>query len=502
MRNNNRVKNIITVVIMLCLINFNVPYIYADPIDDVRLYLKHQYKDKLPDEILNKPTIEEIIQSIDDPYTEYMSEKELEELMGYINNSTFGIGVYINSHDEGILVTGIIENSPAEKVGIRKDDLIFSADGVKLKNMSIEESSSYIKGEKDTYVKLGIKRGGKPLFVEVMRDEIKTPTVKPVVLDENIGYILITSFGENTGKEFYNAIGKMEEKNVNSYIIDLRYNGGGYMQTALEIAGMFIGDNNVIRVSNQVLDDEPLKSVNKDILIDKPVVFLVNSSSASSSEILSAAVKDYDKAYFIGETTYGKGVAQRLVKIDDGGILKYTFQEFFSPRGSKINKVGITPHLNSSYVNPLVLAEIILETDVNGVQPFIEKTDKRSMENLLVKNDEELGDNIFSGWKLKINSVNKIENVDVNKVFNIKFSQDINIDTINNNVVLMDGITGEKEEINIEKVGKNKVRVIPTNNLKPGNSYILSVNPDVKSVHNKSLSGAAITLIKVKDVYR
>ena len=179
------------------------------------------------------------------------------------------------------------------------------------------------------------------------------------MLNDHTAYIDITSFGEDTAQLFTEKLQELRMKNPDNYIVDLRNNGGGYMISALDIAGNFIGANPAITIEDRDGQKTRYLAEDKGSTIDKPIIFLVNQYTASASEILSAAVKDYGKAFFVGTTTYGKGVAQQMFPLSDGSSLKLTVEKFYSPMGNVIQKVGISPDFEVKDVDSLSSCRII-----------------------------------------------------------------------------------------------------------------------------------------------
>jgi carboxyl-terminal processing protease len=186
---------------------------------------------------------------------------------------------------DGVKITSLMEDSPAKEIGLKEGDLIIEADGHALAGLSSDEAASYLRGEEGTTLKIVIKRGTESLTFSIIRKEISVPTVVSDMLDGNIGYISISSFGENTAVEFKNELNKVDKLNPSSYIIDLRYNGGGYMDTAFAIASYFIGDNPVLNLQSRGMDPVVYYAPKSDKVINKPVIFLVNEYTASASDM-------------------------------------------------------------------------------------------------------------------------------------------------------------------------------------------------------------------------
>lgn len=334
-------------------------------LDAIKQIIREDYIEKVPEEVYNAQSIDDFIKQLGDPYTKYFTAKEYTAFKDQIDMKFVGIGVHIEMVPEGVKVVSLIDGAPAEGAGILPEDIIISADGTSLAGFTSEEAVNLIMGEEGTIVKLKVKRGNDILDIDIIRKEIKTPTVVGSMLDNHIGYIQLESFGNDTSKEFNDVLLSLKSQKADSYIIDLRNNPGGYMHAALDIAGYFIGNKTAMIIEDKQNDRENLQGLKHDYLIDKPVVFLINKYSASASEILAAAVKDYNKAYFIGVNSYGKGVAQSLYEFTDGSALKTTTLRFLSPLGNVINKVGIAPDLKIEEMDPLLAAELLLGNSKN-----------------------------------------------------------------------------------------------------------------------------------------
>lgn len=308
--------------------------------------------------------MDSLIKSLNDPYSTYFTEQQYNDFLGTINNSFSGIGIQVDKSAEGIKIVSVFDQTPAKAAGLMPGDIIVKADNHNLITLSSEEAIKYIKGPTGTFVDLQVKRNNSLLTFKVERKSIVLPTVDSMMLDNHIGYFKISSFGEKTGEEFAANLEKLGNS-PDSYIIDLRNNGGGYMDVALDIAGYFLGNNVALKTQEKSGVISNYNSKEHKTLIDKPTVFLINKYSASASEILAAAVKDYKKATFIGEKTYGKGVAQNVFILPDNSYIKLTVLEFKSPLGNKINKVGVTPDMEvvdnpEKNIDSLKAAQILL----------------------------------------------------------------------------------------------------------------------------------------------
>ena len=242
-----------------------------------------------------------------------------------------------------------MKGSPAEKAGIQAGDEVLKADGKEYVADELDKLSSYIKGEKGTNITLTIKRGEEIFDVTVMRDDVHINYVDGKVIEDNIGYISITTFDEGCAKDFQEQYNELADKGIKSLIIDLRSNGGGLVDDALDIADMMCDKNQTMLIRIDKDGKEEISKAKKDKEIDMPIVVLTNEATASASEILAGALKDNGKAEIVGKKTYGKGVIQELIYLANGGALKVTAAEYYTPNKSKINKVGIEPNHEVEY---------------------------------------------------------------------------------------------------------------------------------------------------------
>lgn len=409
----NYFRNAFCMMLTVCLISTTV--IKADAavsiLDEARSIIKNYYVGDVSEETLNADTVDEMVKRLGDKYSQYFTAKEFEDFLNDLNNKFIGIGVHIDMVPEGVKIISIISNSPAEEAGLKPGDIILEASGHQLSGMKSEEAVTYIKGPEGTKVALLIKRGETTFNIEVERRQISVPTVETKILDNNIGYIEISSFGEDTAQLFGNAVKEMKEKKVNGFIIDLRNNPGGFLDTALDISGYFIGTNNALIVVDKSKKRRFYSGYPHSQQITEPVIFLVNEYSASASEVLSAAVKDNEKAFLIGAKTFGKGTVQQPFGLSDGSVIKLTIQQFLSPKGNIINKVGITPDLEikNKEMDSMLVAQLLLgkSTDTINKSGYLKiKIGSREFEIDLNKSKEE---RYLEAYRNILEKVNKDE---------------------------------------------------------------------------------------------
>ena len=301
------------------------------------------------------------VAGIDDKYTQYLTKEEMDELLEDTTGSYVGIGVYMadNTADNTILIIGVIEGSVAEQAGIKSGDIIKKVDDVEYTGEQLDAVSSKVKGEEGTKVTIEVLRGTEKLKFELTREKVKVNQVEGKVFSNNIGYIKFTSFDETTAEDFKNQYQELAKKGIQSLIIDLRNNGGGLVDEALKIADYIVPKGKELLVTVDKDKNEKIEKSKEDVLIDMPIVVLVNKNSASSSEILAGALKDLEEATIVGTTTYGKGVIQQLLSLKDGSGLKVTVEEYYTPNRTKINGVGIEPNekveLPETVTNPFLV---------------------------------------------------------------------------------------------------------------------------------------------------
>ena len=303
------------------------------------------YLGEVNEEDLKEGAVRGYIEGLGDPYTEYISKEEMEEYMQDTLGNYVGIGIYMttNTKNGHIVVLATMKGSPAENAGLKPGDEIIGIDGEDCTTKNSTEVSNKIKGEEGTTVKLEILRDNQTLTFEVKRENIKVNPVEGKVVNDNIGYIKFTSFDETTAEDFKTTYEQLASQNIQSLIIDLRNNGGGLVDQAVDIADYFLEKGQVVIYEVDKNGNEQAEMSENDPIINMPVVILTNENTASASEILAGSLKDYGKATIVGTTTYGKGVIQQILSFKDGSGLKITTEEYQTPNHNKINKIGIEP---------------------------------------------------------------------------------------------------------------------------------------------------------------
>ena len=320
----------------------------VDTLDRYRKIIDKHYLGDVNEEDLKEGAIKGYVAGLGDEYTEYISKEDMADYMADTTGNFVGVGIYMVQDTDAnrIMVLSPIKGGPAERAGIQPGDYITAVDGVNYSGDQMTEASNKIKGEEGTTVKLEVLRGNETLNFELTRENIRTNPVEGEVLEGNIGYIEFSSFDEGTADEFKAKFEELQNQGITSLIIDLRNNGGGIVDEALQIANYILDKDSVILYEVDKNNNEEVEKTTDDPIINMPIVLLTNENTASSSEILAGALKDHGKATIVGTKTYGKGVIQQLLTLPDGSGLKITSEKYLTPNRTEINKIGIEPDEN------------------------------------------------------------------------------------------------------------------------------------------------------------
>lgn len=297
---------------------------------------------------LLESAISGMLSSIDE-HSAYYNEEQKKKLFESLSDEIVGIGVTVLAREGKVLVSQPLPGSPAEKAGIKAGDIIAEADGVSLDGMDIDTAVGYIRGEVGTAAKLKIWRSSIDSFLEftVIREKVESPSVDFEIVEEGKKKALrinLYSFTENSHKQFKEALSQADKEGIKNIIIDLRNNGGGYLDQAIMIADEFLEEGKIITTEDHKIDLLDVVYTAEGKKTDYKVVILINEMSASASEVLTAALKENDAAKVIGKKSYGKGTVQTINNVYGGGAIKYTTAYYLTPLGNNINEIGITPH--------------------------------------------------------------------------------------------------------------------------------------------------------------
>lgn len=321
-------------------------------LNTVNSYLKNNYLyDDYDVSAMEEMAVKGYVEGLNEPYTHYYTAEEFEDYISAVEDSYVGIGVVISIDEEAgkIIVVAPVEDSPAYMAGILPGDYILEVDGKPYSAEQMNECVSAIKsGKEGTNVTIKIERGGETMEINVERREISNESVDSKMLDNNIGYVRITSFNtsddkssETTYTEFVSAVDELKSQGMQKMIIDLRDNPGGVLDVVCDIADYLLPEGIITYTETKDGKREEYRSDASEYNI--PMAVLINKNSASASEILTGALKDYDRAEIIGETSYGKGIVQSVYPFMDGSGMSMTIAKYYSPNGVCIHGVGIEP---------------------------------------------------------------------------------------------------------------------------------------------------------------
>lgn len=288
-----------------------------------------------------------VVDSLDDPYSKYLDKDTWQELKIRLEAKFGGIGVYISQDEQGRLkIVAPIKGTPAFKAGVEHGDIIIGINGESTTHMTQDEAANLMRGDPGTQLILTVFRESDGLEhdFKIIREIINVPSVEDQILEDNIpiGYVRLNQFHTQSPQEMADSINRLtDEHDIKGLILDLRFNGGGDFDSAISIAGIFLDGDEVVRVVDGKGAEKVYRASSGKT--DLPLVVIVNSDSASASEILAGALQDNKRALLVGERTFGKGLVQTVYPLRDGGALKLTTQKYYTPKGTDINEIGINP---------------------------------------------------------------------------------------------------------------------------------------------------------------
>lgn len=314
--------------------------------------IEKYYLDEVENEALEDGLYHGLVEALDDPYSTYYSSEELKDLQEKTQGIYYGIGarVSIDTETQLVRIAGVIPNTPAEEAGLLANDLIYKVEGESIQGMDLSSVVALIKGEEGTTVHITIIREGESDYLEydVERRKVENETVIHEMKEEGIAYIQIAEFDDITTSQFAEAFNFCREAGMEGLILDLRGNPGGNMTTVCEIARMMLPEGLIVYTEDKYGNREEYICDGKQEF-DKPLAVLIDGNSASASEILSGAIKDYGIGTLVGTTTFGKGIVQRIIALSDGSAVKLTVSKYYTPNGNNIHKIGIEPDVEVAF---------------------------------------------------------------------------------------------------------------------------------------------------------
>lgn len=343
------------IITYFCTINFTLNS-YLNGADITYLTTKLVLiKNKLEDTYIYDMDSEKMIESsikgyvngLGDKYTEYLTKEDMKDLLETTSGSFVGIGVYMvnNTADNTIVIVGVIDGSVAQSAGLQVGDIISKVNDIEYNGEQLDKVSESIKGEEGSDVKITVIRNSETLDFNIKRSSVKIKSVDSKMLDDNIGYIQISSFNDGTADEFKSAYNEIKDSVKKGLVIDLRNNGGGVVDESLKIAETMVEKGKTLLITADKNKNEKVDKSKENPIINVPVILLINNYTASASEILAGTLKENCGYKIVGIQSYGKGVIQSIYSFKDGTGLKVTMEEYFTPNHNVINKVGISPDI-------------------------------------------------------------------------------------------------------------------------------------------------------------
>ncbi len=314
----------------------------------------HQYfyLHEVSNEELQEGLYRGLLWALQDPYSEYYSAEELEEILQQTEGIYYGIGAYVTLDTAASLpkISGVIEGTPAQEAGLRTDDIIYEVEGVSTYGMSVTEAVGLIKGPENSQVTLTIVRMGETDYLEftLTRRKVEAPTVKLTMLEDDIAYIELTEFDEVSIDQFADALATARGSGMKGLILDLRGNPGGSVNAVVEMCRMILPEGMIVYTENKEGKRTEYTCDGKRKL-EVPMTVLVDGNSASASEIMAGAIKDYGIGTLVGTTTFGKGIVQQILSFMDGSAVKITISSYFTPKGNNIHGIGIEPDIECPF---------------------------------------------------------------------------------------------------------------------------------------------------------
>ena len=433
----------------------------AEPITEAKQLLRDYYVDVIPQKNLTKKTIKGITDTLD-PHTVYMTAKEYKGFINGIESTIVGIGVILEEHPKGIKIITVIPKGPAERAGIQPGDIITHVDKRSIVGKTVQTAIAWIGGEENTSVTLTLNRGTTKLTKKMKREAITLANVESTMLGGKVGYIRLNSFATESAREMNKAIQSL--KGAESWIVDLRDNGGGYITSAQEIAGFFPTVDKAFQLRDRVNGSVIYNSVKQPNQFKMPVALLINENSASASEMVSGTVKEKKAATLYGQKSYGKGSMQSMFDFKDGSVLKMTTARFYSPGGIAVDKIGITPDI---------------VTKVNG--------------ELSTAHQSQLLSKVKQYKKLPT-----LANVPVAKKFTVEMNTPMNWNAIDKSAVELIQLGGKAVSVKIDVKSDKEITVTPTENLISGEKYLLMIHPKWKNQQSSKMKQGIYLAVTVK----
>ena len=326
----------------------NDVYKKIDLFGEVLEKINKEYVDEINQSESMDAAIDGLLQSLD-PYSAYMSPEIFNEMQTETSGEFGGLGIEVNMESGVVKVISPIDDTPASRAGIKAGDYIIKIDDIQVQGKSLSEAVDLMRGPVGSSIILTVRRIGqkKALTFEIVREIIQIKSVKADLLKNNVGYLRLTSFNENSGDQIRKQIREFEKnKNINSYILDLRNNPGGLLSQAIRISDFFLDNGEIVSTKSRKASENRKWFAKKgDLIGGKTLVVLINYGSASASEIVAGALQDHKRAIILGENSYGKGSVQSIIPLKNKGAIRLTVAKYYLPSGKSISEVGVSPDI-------------------------------------------------------------------------------------------------------------------------------------------------------------
>jgi carboxyl-terminal processing protease len=323
-------------------------YKKIDLFGEVLEKINEKYVDEVDQSKSMDAAINGLLQSLD-PYSTYMTPESFEGMQTETSGRFGGLGIEVGMESGVVKIISPIDDTPASKAGVKAGDYIVKIDGVQVQGKSLMEAVDLMRGPVGSGIEITVRRRGvkKALIFNIIREIIQVQSVKSEIINNNIGYIRLTSFNENSSQQIKEKVEKInKDKNLKGYILDLRNNPGGLLSQAIKISDFFLENGEIVSTkSRKVSENRKWFATKGDITGGKTLIVLINYGSASASEIVAGALKDHKRAIILGENSYGKGSVQSIIPLKNKGAIRLTIAKYYLPSGKSISEVGVTPDI-------------------------------------------------------------------------------------------------------------------------------------------------------------
>ena len=350
----NQIKLVFTTLTFFIFTNISFSANEDDIYDKIDLFgevldkINKEYVEDINQSDAMDAAINGVLQSLD-PYSSYMTPEVFKEMQTETSGKFGGLGIEIGMEAGVVKVISPIDDSPAAKVGVKAGDYIVKIDDIQVQGKTLTEAVELMRGKVGTKIKITVRRIGvrKAFIFEIVRDIIEVKSVKSKVIDNNVGYIRLTSFNDNSSDQIKKKIKELKkEKKIKKYILDLRNNPGGLLSQAIKISDFFLDNGEIVATKGRKNSENRKWFAKKGDIIDgETLVVLINYGSASAAEIVAGALKDHKRAILIGENTYGKGSVQSIIPLKNNGAIRLTISKYYLPSGKSISGTGVTPDI-------------------------------------------------------------------------------------------------------------------------------------------------------------